>query len=121
MLIIKFPKSFIIPLHGQPIIFPEEAQRSEFMDTVFGNMDRLLESHRHTLSLLQSAQREQWPIVDSVASIIGDMVRRTSQIYETYVANYPIAQYYIDREAGRNRQFKKFLEVSVHITLDETV
>ena len=103
------------------MIFPEEAQRSQFMDSVFSNVVRLLESHRHTLSLLQGVQYEQWPVVHSIASIIGDMVQRTAEVYETYVANYPIAQYYIDREAGRNRQFKKFLEVSVHITLDETV
>ena len=87
------------------------------MDTVFGNMDRLLESHRHTLSLLQGVQYEQWPVVHSIASIIGDLVQRTAQVYETYVANYPIAQYYIDREAEGNRQFRKFLKVSVHITL----
>ncbi|KAJ3805231.1 hypothetical protein F5876DRAFT_82008 [Lentinula aff. lateritia] len=91
-----------------PIIPP--ARLSQFLSSVFNNIQSL---HFHHLSLLQALLRLQYdehPTIRSVSAPILDAALNWREAYMEYIPNYPIAAYTIDSEMRTNPAFKDFVQ-----------
>jgi hypothetical protein len=93
-----------------PII--REPRLSKYIDEVFGNLRNILFHHKSMLAALFARQRDQHPLIQSVADIILDselvykltddafihvIVEATLKsdfrsAYETYIKHYPLAE-----------------------------
>jgi hypothetical protein len=83
-----------------------------FIQEVFYNIDELRAHHRRLLDKLFEIQREEHPIINSIAAPMYDAVSDFREAYLKYIPNYPIAAYRIDDEIANNPQFKDFVDVS---------
>ncbi|KAG6909050.1 hypothetical protein DXG01_002202 [Tephrocybe rancida] len=93
-----------------PIIPPQHLQT--FIDQVFGNLGTILAQHQRLLGELFSRQREQHPLVQSVADIILDGVLLTDfrSAYETYIKHYPLSESFHRTELKRNPAYQQFMQ-----------
>ncbi|GLB40420.1 putative CNH domain containing protein [Lyophyllum shimeji] len=93
-----------------PIIPPEYLQT--YIKEVFGNLDIILAQHKRMLAALFARQREQHPLVQSVADIILDAVLGSEfrSAYETYIKHYPLSEDYHRTEQKRNPAYRKFVQ-----------
>ncbi|KAG6813393.1 hypothetical protein H0H92_011370 [Tricholoma furcatifolium] len=71
-----------------PIIPPQHL--TTFIDQVFGNLNQILVQHQRLLGELFARQREQHPLVQSVADLILDAVLGSDfrSAYDTYIKHY---------------------------------
>ncbi|KAH0585155.1 hypothetical protein H2248_008413 [Termitomyces sp. 'cryptogamus'] len=101
-----------------PVIPPEHLQI--FIDQVFGNLNQVLSQHQRLLAELFARQREQHPLVQSVADIILDAVLKANfrSAYETYIKHYPLSESFHRNELKRNQAYNKFMEA---ISLDPRI
>jgi RHO1 GDP-GTP exchange protein 1/2 len=72
-----------------PIIdFDKQAQ---FRDDVFSNFDRILGHEHRLLAALYERQREQHPVITSIADIVLDVALAFLEDYESYIkVGYPV-------------------------------
>ncbi|KAI0091299.1 hypothetical protein BDY19DRAFT_1033671 [Irpex rosettiformis] len=80
-----------------------------FVSEVFYNLNEILAHHRRMLDALFERQREQHPLIQSVADIVLDtsLVFRTQ--YEQYIKHYPLAEAHHRKELRRNPKYQYFL------------
>ncbi|KAF8656182.1 hypothetical protein AX16_002622 [Volvariella volvacea WC 439] len=93
-----------------PIIKREELD--SFIQQVFGNFAEIMGFHQVMLGALFARQREQHPLVQSIADLILDLVVRDDfrTAYEVYIKHYPLAESRHKRELDRNPAYKEFLD-----------
>ncbi|CAK5268518.1 unnamed protein product [Mycena citricolor] len=93
-----------------PII--RESFLNKFIDSVFGNLNQVLMHHQRMLGALFARQREQHPVVQSIADIVLDTSLkedfRTS--YEVYIKNYPLAESRHRKEMSQNKDYRAFVQ-----------
>ncbi|KAG6842316.1 hypothetical protein C0991_010604 [Blastosporella zonata] len=93
-----------------PIIPPQHLQA--FIDQVFGNLSSILAQHQRLLAELFERQREQHPLVQSVADIILDAALKSDfrSAYETYIKHYPLSESFHRTELKRNPGYQQFMQ-----------
>ncbi|KAL0580975.1 hypothetical protein V5O48_001067 [Marasmius crinis-equi] len=103
---------FITPLKNAspPIIAP--AKLSAFVNEVFGNFSQILSHHRRMLDALFSRQREQHPLIQSLADIVLDCTLKSDYRsgYEVYIKHYPLAESHHRREMKANTSYQAFIQ-----------
>lgn len=70
--LISFSKVFIEGLRTAEPPIIREPRLSEYIDEVFGNLRDILFHHKRMLAALFARQRDQHPLIQSVADIILD-------------------------------------------------
>ncbi|KAF8312518.1 hypothetical protein DL93DRAFT_2229023 [Clavulina sp. PMI_390] len=105
---------FINPLMAAdpPVITPETRLRT-FRNDVFQNITDILALHRVSLEKLFERQREQHPIVVSIADIELDSAFELQPEYEAYIKQYPIAESRHRRELKANSKYRDFIEAAL--------
>jgi RHO1 GDP-GTP exchange protein 1/2 len=83
----------------------------QFISDVFHNFGEVYAHHRRLLDKFQEIQREEHPVIRSITAAVFDAALNFRDAYLEYIPHYPIAEYKIDEEMGRNPDFKKFVEV----------
>ncbi|RDB26309.1 Rho1 guanine nucleotide exchange factor 1 [Hypsizygus marmoreus] len=83
-----------------------------FIDGVFGNLGQILAHHQRMLGALFERQREQHPLIQSVADVILDTVLKSDfrSAYDTYIKHYPLSESYHRTEMKRNRAYQAFVQ-----------
>ncbi|KAJ8072495.1 hypothetical protein PM082_016054 [Marasmius tenuissimus] len=103
---------FITPLKtaSPPIIPP--AKLNGFINEVFGNFGQILSHHQRMLGALFDRQRDQHPLIQSLADIVLDSTLKTDyrSSYEVYIKHYPLAESHHRREAKANASYRSFLQ-----------
>ncbi|KAJ7593119.1 hypothetical protein C8J56DRAFT_930435 [Mycena floridula] len=103
---------YIEPLRrsNPPIIDPSRLHG--FIAEVFGNLDQILANHQSMLAALFARQREQHPLVQSVADLILDTTLKSDfrSGYETYIKHYPLAESRHRTELKRNPAYQSFVQ-----------
>ncbi|KAG7089591.1 hypothetical protein E1B28_011258 [Marasmius oreades] len=103
---------FIIPLKkaSPPIIAP--AKLSGFISEVFGNFDQILSNHQRMLGALFARQRDQHPLIQSVADIVLDATLKSDfrSAYEVYIKHYPLSESHHRRELKTNANYQAFIQ-----------
>ncbi|KAF5367381.1 hypothetical protein D9758_003697 [Tetrapyrgos nigripes] len=103
---------FITPLEraDPPIIRPSILPG--FIAEVFGNFDQILSHHQRMLGALFERQREQHPLVQSIADIVLDTTLKQTfrTAYETYIKHYPLAESHHRKELGSNPKYQAFIQ-----------
>ena len=106
------PQVYIEPLSAAnpPIIKPELL--TGFISQVFGNVAQILAHHQLMLAALFARQREQHPLIQSVADIILDTILKGTfrTAYETYIKHYPLAEAHHRKELNRNSDYRHFIQ-----------
>lgn len=92
-----------------PVITPETRLRT-FRNEVFQNITDILARHRVSLSKLFERQREQHPLISSIADIELDSALEVQPDYEAYIKQYPIAEGRHRRELKSNPAYNVFIE-----------
>jgi hypothetical protein len=106
-----------------------EDRLSGFISDVFWNIDRILSRHKRMLSELFERQRDQHPLIQSIADIVLDGTSigchdsscpNASQFptallgfredYESYIKHYPIAEAIHRNEMRRNPRYAAFMQ-----------
>ncbi|KDQ59244.1 hypothetical protein JAAARDRAFT_192767 [Jaapia argillacea MUCL 33604] len=101
---------FIQPLiASNPPILPKERMKG-FVKEVFYNMDEILDFHRQMLGALFARQKDQHPLMQSVADIILDTALLFGTAYETYMKHYPLSWARHLSELRRNNDYRDFVE-----------
>jgi len=104
-----------------------------FIEQVFGNLHEILTFHRRILEALFARQREQHPLIQSVADIILDseypycaiqsntysiylavLMGEFRSSYETYIKHYPLAESYHRKQLKQNRAYETFIHSSAN-------
>ncbi|KAL0576451.1 Rho guanine nucleotide exchange factor [Marasmius crinis-equi] len=91
-----------------PIIPPDRLE--QFISDVFHNFREVCTHHRRLLEKFQEIQRKEHPVIQSITAAMFEVVLNSRDAYLEYIPHYPIAEYKIDEECGRNPVFKKFVE-----------
>lgn len=121
-------KVFINQLQAAtPPIIPEPSLKN-FIEIVFGNLHEILVYHQQLLAALYHRQREQHPLIISIADIFLDSkcfpaVRGSMSssflvtlkgdfrnAYEVYIKKYPLAESQHKKMLKRNRTYEKFMQ-----------
>ncbi|KAF9003954.1 hypothetical protein BDQ17DRAFT_1399669 [Cyathus striatus] len=89
-----------------------ESKLQGFLNEVFGNLHLILGHHQQMLAALFHRQRDQHPLVQSVADIVLDMTLESDfrTAYETYIKHYPLAESHHRKELKRNKAYKTFIQ-----------
>ena len=95
-----------------PPIIPRD-RLATFIRDVFHNFGELHAHHQRLLDRFFEIQREEHPIIRSVAAVMYDTVLNFRDAYLEYIPNYPIAAYRIDDEMENSPAFKAFVEVDL--------
>ncbi|KAI0752263.1 hypothetical protein BC629DRAFT_1297111 [Irpex lacteus] len=80
-----------------------------FVSEVFYNLNQILAIHRRMLDALFERQREQHPLIQSVADIVLDTSLAFRSQYESYIKHYPISEAHHRKELRRNPKYQYFL------------
>jgi RHO1 GDP-GTP exchange protein 1/2 len=122
----SYHQVFIEPLrNADPSVIPPNSL-PDFISEVFYNIDGILAHEKRMLAALFLRQREQHPIVQSVADIIleskvlmsmslSHLITRLATLrfakeYESYIEHYPISESRHRKELGRNPRYQDFLQ-----------
>jgi hypothetical protein len=92
-----------------PVITPEIRLRT-FRNEVFQNITDILARHRVSLAALFERQKEQHPLISSVADIELDSALGVRDDYEAYIKQYPIAESRHRRELRSNPAYNALIE-----------
>ncbi|KAF8896352.1 hypothetical protein BD779DRAFT_1668158 [Infundibulicybe gibba] len=103
---------FIEPLRNAKPPIIQSTSLPGFIAEVFGNLDQILAHHQRMLGALFSRQREQHPLVQSVADIILDTTLKSNfrSAYEVYIKHYPLAESHHRKELKRNHEYQVFMQ-----------
>ncbi|KAI0749365.1 hypothetical protein C8Q80DRAFT_1100784 [Daedaleopsis nitida] len=99
---------FILPMMNTMPIPPTRVKA--FIHEVFYNLDDILAHHQRMLAALYSRQRDQFPLVQSVADIILDNSLLFRPDYEEYIKHYPISEMRHRSEMRRNSKYQYFVQ-----------
>lgn len=93
-----------------PIIAPNLIQG--FIAEVFGNLNQIIAHHERMLGALFARQREQHPLVQSIADIVLDTVLKSDfrSGYETYIKHYPLSESHHRNQLKRNPAYQNFVQ-----------
>ncbi|TFY66575.1 hypothetical protein EVG20_g4514 [Dentipellis fragilis] len=101
---------FLEPLkNAKPDVIPKEKLKG-FVAEVFGNIDKILGHHQRMLASLFDRQREQHPLVQSVADIVLDNALLMMNDYVTYIKHSPIAVERYRKELRKNPLYEGFIQ-----------
>uniref|UniRef100_A0A0W0FCY8 Uncharacterized protein n=1 Tax=Moniliophthora roreri TaxID=221103 RepID=A0A0W0FCY8_MONRR len=92
-----------------PVIISSDKLGS-FMSTVFSNITELAFGHQQFLVTLHRLQREEYPVVQSIAAPLEKMICDLYAAYLSYSPNITLATYSVEVERGKNVAFRQFLE-----------
>ncbi|KAJ3767629.1 hypothetical protein FB446DRAFT_707669, partial [Lentinula raphanica] len=94
---------YITPLleSQPPIIQPHRLQG--FISEVFGNFSQILAHHQRMLGALFAHQRDQHPLIQSIADIVLDT-------FETYIKHYPLSESRHRTELQKNMAYQSFIQ-----------
>ncbi|THV07437.1 hypothetical protein K435DRAFT_710318 [Dendrothele bispora CBS 962.96] len=102
---------FITPLRkaSPPIIRPNILPG--FITEVFGNFGQILSHHQRMLGALFDRQREQHPLIQSIADIVLDTTLKQDfrTGYEIYIKHYPLAESHHRKELKTNPAYQGFI------------
>ncbi|KAH9960831.1 hypothetical protein BC827DRAFT_1205615 [Russula dissimulans] len=90
-------------------IMTEEKGRI-FVSEVFWNLSDILAHHRHMLRSLFSRQRDQHPLIQSVADIILDNALLFTPKYESYIKHSPLSLERHQKELDQNPRYRDFIQ-----------
>ncbi|KAL0955022.1 hypothetical protein HGRIS_003941 [Hohenbuehelia grisea] len=95
---------------ASPPIIPRQLLDG-FISQVFGNLPDILAHHQRMLAALFERQRDQHPLVQSVADIVLDTALNPEfrNAYTTYIKHYPLAESHHRRELKRNPAYSAFV------------
>ncbi|KAI0040258.1 hypothetical protein FA95DRAFT_1611936 [Auriscalpium vulgare] len=105
-----FKEIFIEPLRNSGTQVMSQEKMKGFTKEVFGNIEKILANHQRMLGSLFNRQREQHPLVQSVADIILDNALIFMPEYETYIKHSPISMEYHRKELKRNPKYQVFIQ-----------
>ncbi|KAF8149926.1 hypothetical protein B0H34DRAFT_731762 [Crassisporium funariophilum] len=96
---------------ASPPIIPEH-QLKAFITEVFGNLHEIVGYHQRILAALFARQREQHPLIQSVADIFLDTTLQSDfrSAYETYIKHYPLSESHHRKQLKRNRAYEGFIQ-----------
>ncbi|KAI0058174.1 hypothetical protein BV25DRAFT_1891692 [Artomyces pyxidatus] len=101
---------FINPLrNAEPEVIPRDKLKG-FISEVFWNLDKILTHHQRMLGSLFARQREQHPLVQSVADIILDNALLFMPEYESYIKHSPLSLEFHRKELKRNPVYEGFIQ-----------
>ncbi|KIJ14322.1 hypothetical protein PAXINDRAFT_163479 [Paxillus involutus ATCC 200175] len=102
---------FIEPLESaSPSIIGDANRSQNFLSTVFWNLDQICARHEQMLAALFERQREQHPLVHSVADIILEAAFQFQVDYESYIKHYPLAEQRHRTELKYNKRYQEFMQ-----------
>ncbi|TFK40376.1 hypothetical protein BDQ12DRAFT_680852 [Crucibulum laeve] len=120
--VVKAEREYVADLEAVQDVFIEKLRTSKppiirenilpgFINEVFGNLDQILAYHKRMLELLFARQREQHPLIQSVADIVLDITLKSEfrSAYETYIKHYPLAESHHRKELKRNQAYETFI------------
>ncbi|KAJ3714271.1 hypothetical protein C8R42DRAFT_255481 [Lentinula raphanica] len=103
---------YITPLleSQPPIIQPHRLQG--FISEVFGNFSQILAHHQRMLGALFARQRDQHPLIQSIADIVLDTTLKADfrSAYETYIKHYPLSESRHRTELQKNMAYQSFIQ-----------
>jgi len=102
---------YITPLLSPPHEVMSEEEGMDFVSVVFWNLDEILAHHRRMLGSLFSRQREQHPLVQSVADIILDSALLFTPEYESYIKHSPLSLERHRKELDQKPRYKNFIQM----------
>ncbi|KAF7986494.1 hypothetical protein HWV62_31305 [Athelia sp. TMB] len=101
---------FANPLRiADPPIIPQDRLQG-FLSEVFWNLRDILVHHKRMLGALFARQRDQHPLVQSVADIILDTSLLWRNEYESYIKHYPLAEARHRAELKRSEAYRDFIQ-----------
>ncbi|KAE9407826.1 hypothetical protein BT96DRAFT_914477 [Gymnopus androsaceus JB14] len=103
---------YITPLvNAQPPVIQQNRLQG-YISEVFGNFSQILGHHQRMLGALFSRQREQHPLVQSIADIVLDTTLKSDfrSAYETYIKHYPLSESHHRKELERNPAYQSFMQ-----------
>ncbi|KAF8269572.1 Dbl homology domain-containing protein, partial [Lactarius quietus] len=100
---------YIGPILTPPHDIMSEPEGKMFVSEVFWNLGRILEHHQRMLGSLLTRQRDQHPLVQSVADIILDYAFRFTPEYESYIKHSPLSLELHRKELDRNPHYNDFI------------
>lgn len=80
-----------------------------FLTDVFANLDELRQHSDKFLNALQSRQREQSPVIQSIADIVLDACLEWRQAFVKYAGALAKGDYLVETERHRNPAFSAFV------------
>uniref|UniRef100_A0A8H7Y279 Rho1 guanine nucleotide exchange factor 1 n=1 Tax=Psilocybe cubensis TaxID=181762 RepID=A0A8H7Y279_PSICU len=121
--VIKSERDYVADLEAVEAVYVEGLRMAKppiisssrlgiFINEVFQNLRIILSYHQRILAALFARQREQHPLIQSVADIIldtalGDDFRSN---YETYIKQYPLAESRHRKQMKSNRAYETFIQ-----------
>ncbi|KIK10379.1 hypothetical protein K443DRAFT_670999 [Laccaria amethystina LaAM-08-1] len=98
-------------MKASPPIIPE-SQLSGFIHEVFGNLNQILTYHQAMLAALFARQRDQHPLIQSVADIVLDTTLKSDfrSAYETYIKHYPLSESHHRKQLKKNHAYAAFIQ-----------
>ncbi|KAJ3865305.1 hypothetical protein EV359DRAFT_72510 [Lentinula novae-zelandiae] len=103
---------YITPLMNAnpPIIQPNRLQG--FISEVFGNFSQILAHHQRMLGALFARQRDQHPLIQSIADIVLDTTLKSDfrSAYEIYIKHYPLSESQHRKELRNNTAYQSFMQ-----------
>ncbi|KAL6307423.1 hypothetical protein BKA93DRAFT_815806 [Sparassis latifolia] len=99
---------FIEPLGYTPTI--SKSRSKDFVKGVFSNLDQILAHHTRMLDALFVRQREQHPLIQSLADIILDACVHFQEEYKEYIEHYPLAEARHRDEMRRNQRYNDYIQ-----------
>ncbi|KZO91124.1 hypothetical protein CALVIDRAFT_531027 [Calocera viscosa TUFC12733] len=100
---------FITALLASPGPVGPKPVLDAFLLEVFSNLASVRQQHERMLTELYARQREQHPIIASVADIVLDGALRSTPEYEVYIKHYPLAEARHRRELKHNPAYGALL------------
>ncbi|KZS88061.1 hypothetical protein SISNIDRAFT_460111 [Sistotremastrum niveocremeum HHB9708] len=101
---------YINPLvNANPPIMPQDYLLA-FTKEVFWNLNEILHVHQRLLAALFARQRDQHPLVQSIADIVLDTALKFQPPYESYIKHYPLAEARHRRELKRNPRYQHYIQ-----------
>lgn len=105
---------FVIPLlTAVPPVMPPDCIQ-DFISEVFWNLESIAGHHQRMLAILFARQREQHPLVQSVADVILEACLLFRQDYESYIKHYPLAEARHRKELRKNGGYQEFIQKCSH-------
>ncbi|CAA7267017.1 unnamed protein product [Cyclocybe aegerita] len=90
----------------------QEPALTAFIQEVFGNLNEILSHHNRILAALFARQRDQHPLIQSVADLLLDTTLKSEfrSAYETYIKHYPLAESHHRKQLKQNRAYEIFCQ-----------
>ncbi|KAH8994939.1 hypothetical protein EDB92DRAFT_1814889 [Lactarius akahatsu] len=100
---------YITPLLSAPHEVINEARGKTFVSEVFWNLNKISGHHQRMLGTLLTRQRDQHPLVQSVADIILDYAFWFTPEYESYIKHSPLSLELHRKELDQNPRYNDFI------------